>query len=298
MRIKKIGRSNIKLLLSGAILCAGGSAYAVYGGGIEYYGLNDGYLGDDAILDEWFDDEPCFTTKPIQRNEYPEIDAAEYVIDVSGVENDGNPATFVRCIQITRGQMSCELGTANGQVAACLDITAPSQMPEPGDVLRLVFDVGGPDFCDVVIERSYDIIDPKCRAGGGSGGSSGSGGAGSGGSSSGGAGGGGGTCNASNAQATLTTGQTTTIASNACVRLKNETAWSTVDPKLAAMPGTATYPVPFTYSWCSGSSSGALTGNYQNTFLINGQGSATNYGCDIFVKLGGSGSQVQFQYFQ
>ena len=295
MRINQLGRSNKRWLLSSAILCMGGSAYAVYGGGIEFYGVNDGYMGNNSILTEWFEDEPCFTNKPIQRNDYPEIDAAEYVVDVAGVEADGNPATFVRCIQITRGHMTCELGTANGQVASCLDVTAPSQMPEPGDILRLVFDVLGPDFCDVVIERNYDIIDPKCRANAGSGGA-GSGG--SGGTGSGGAGGGSGTCNASTAQATLTTGQTTTIASNACVRLKNETAWSTVDPKLSAMPGTATYPVPFTYSWCSGSSSGSLTGNYQNTFLINGQGSANNYGCDIFVKLGGNGSQVQFQYFQ
>jgi hypothetical protein len=289
MRIKSFARVHNKLLILGGTLLAAGSAMGFYGGGIEYHSTNDGYLGNTSVLGPWFEDEPCFTVKPIQRNDYPEIDASEFVIDVTGVEEDNNPATFARCRQITREQMTCEVGTATGTVAACVDSSAPSELPQPGDVLRLVFDLVDPGYCDVVIERSYDIIDPKCRA-------SGSGGAGSGGS--GGSGGGTSTCNASTAQATLTTGQTTTIASNACVRLKNESAWSTVDPKLVAMPGTAAYPVPFNYAWCSGSTSGTLTGNFQNTFLMNGQGAAPNYNCDIYVKLAGNGSQVQFQYFQ
>lgn len=290
MRINNRRRSHIKILTIGGVLLGAGSSLAFYGGGIVYQGANDGYLGNDDVLDTWFDDEPCFTNKPIQKNDYPEIDATEFVVDVAGVEDDNDPETFVRCRQLTREQMTCELGTTNGVVASCVDSTAPTDLPQPGDVLRLVFDVISPDFCDVVIERNYDVIDPKCRA-------PGSGGAGSGGSGSGG-GGGTGACNASTAQATLTTGQSTTIASNACVRLKNETSWSTVDPKLVAMPGTVSYPVSFSYNWCGGTSSGTLTGNFQNTYLINGQGSAPNYSCDIFVKLGGSGSQVQFQYFQ
>ncbi len=294
MRINKLGRAHTRLLLTVAILSAGGTAYAIYGGGIQYSGQNDGFIGDDTVLDDWFLDEPCFTNKPVQRNDYPDIDAAEFVIDVAGVEADGDPNTFVRCRQLSREQMTCEVGAADGTVAACLDQTAPSQMPQPGDVVRLVFDVLGPDFCDVAIERNYDVIDPKCRQGSGSGGASGSGGSGSGGST------GPSTCNASTAQATLTTGQTTTIASNACVRLKNETTWSTVDPKLVPHPGTTSYPVPFTYTApCTGqTSSGSLAGNYQDVYLFNGQGSSSNYGCDVFVKLGGNGSQVQFQYFQ
>jgi hypothetical protein len=299
MRTNLLRHKHSRLFIGGAILCAAGSAYALYGGGLVFRNENDGYLGTESVLNTWFLDEPCFTDKPIQRNEYPDIDEVEFVVDVLGVEEDTDPKTFVRCRQIQRNQMTCELGTSDGTVASCVDATAPSQLPEPGDVVRLLFDLIAPSICDVVVERNYDVIDPKCRGPVGSGGASGSGGSpSSGGSSGSGGSGGSATCNASNAQATLTTGQSTTIASNACVRLKNESAWSTVDPKLQALPGTATYPVPFSYTWCSGSSSGSLAGNYANTFLINGPGSAANYSCDIFVKLGGNGSQVQFQYFQ
>jgi hypothetical protein len=147
----------------------------------------------------------------------------------------------------------------------------------------------GSTECELTVSTGfqYGIADPKCRAGGGGSGN------GSGGSS-----GGSSTCNASNAAAVLTTGQMTTIASNACVRLVNETSWSTINPKIQAMSGTASYPVNFTATSCTGSGSGSLTGNWVERFLIDGPGTATNNQCDIFVKLNGNGSQVQFSYFQ
>jgi hypothetical protein len=105
-------------------------------------------------------------------------------------------------------------------------------------------------------------------------------------------------CDATTASATLATSQSTTIASNACVRLKNEVTWATIDPSIQATPGTATYPVPFSYSSCSGTGTGTLTGNWNQAYLFNGQGAATNAKCDIFVKLKGDGSAVSFVYYE
>jgi hypothetical protein len=153
----------------------------------------------------------------------------------------------------------------------------------------------GSTECEITVSTGfkYGIADPKCRAQSGSGGGGGGGGSGSGGSS-----GGTSTCNASNAAAVLTTGQMTTIASNACVRLVNETSWSTINPKIQAMSGTASYPVNFTATSCSGTASGSLTGNWVERFLVDGPGSTANNHCDVLVKLYGNGSQVQFSYFQ
>jgi hypothetical protein len=83
------------------------------------------------------------------------------------------------------------------------------------------------------------------------------------------------------------------------VRLKNETGWSTIDPHLQALPGTAAYPVPFSYSSCDSSGSGALTGDWSNAYVADGHpGPESNPGCDVFVQLGGDGSQVSFAYYE
>ncbi len=305
MRTTKLGRSKNKLLLGGSVFFAASSAFAIYGDGYEYFSDTRGFIGDETVLDAWFADDPCFDDKPIQYTAYPDVASGEYLVDPEGVALDNNSKTFFRCRQVQSGQMTCELGLADGTVVACTDGEGPARLPQPDDLVRLAFyfdsefpnDPGTYDVCDIVVERSYGEADPKCRA------DTGTGGSGSGGSSATGGGSSGGTvCDATTAQAVLGTSMDVNIASNACVRLKNEVSWSTINPKLVAVSenGSA-YPVDFSYSApCTGQSgTGTLTGQWNEAYLFDGTNdSQPNFGCDVYVQLEGDGSLINFNYYQ
>lgn len=270
--------------LTAACVLIGGSAVANFGPsgdpGMSYIG---------PVPNSWFQGQPC-PEGPIHFSQDPNLpEIHRWEIDPVGVEEDGDPNTYLRC-RLLRPVESilCQVGLADGSVVSCNANEGPYQLPQDGEVVLMSIDTYlGAGRCEVHVSTGYKygIADPKCRAQGGGGGSGGSSGSSS-------------TCNAANAAAVLTTGQMTTIASDACVRLVNESSWSTINPKIQAMSGTASYPVPFTATSCSGSSTGSLTGNWVERFLVDGFGVTPNNYCDVFVKLQGNGSQVQFSYFQ
>ena len=129
----------------------------------------------------------------------------QYQINVSGVANDGDPDTYLRCTDFANLQsLSCIAGlgrTINDEprVVGCRDLQGPHVLPRPGDVayLRLVVEypdeINNPDgtvvpetSCEIFIGTgdAYGEANPNCRGadtgtGGtaGTGGSSGTGGA-------------------------------------------------------------------------------------------------------------------------
>ena len=132
--------------------------------------------------------------------------------------------------------------------------------------------------------------------GAGKGGSS-SAGSSSAGSSAGGASSGGTTggtgCDAAHAVATITTQQVYTGKANDCVRLAVNPTWAMIALKFQPMPGTAAYPVPFSFFSCAGNGTGSLTGDYvENTFKTG-----TNPGCDFFVQFGGGATTIKVTYY-
>lgn len=264
----------------------GVSATAFYGGGTLHFG----YIG--PYVPEWFEDEPCLDpSTPVTY--FDDFGARQYTFIVGELENDGDPETYLKCDLIANlDEIDCNAGVGNGEYISCMDPGGPHQIPRDGDIVYITYsdleDINHPGFCNVVISTGnrFGTADPKCRAPAGDGDGDGDGDGGS------------PTCNASTAAATLSTGQQTTIASNACVRLTNENSWSTVDPQLQALPGTAQYPVPYTATSCAGSASSSLTGDYVTSHLIDGAGAATNPQCDVFVQLQGNGSQVTFRYYE
>lgn len=277
------------LLLAGLFL-VGVPAAAFYGGG----GGSGWYFG--SMPSNWFTGEPCFTStiETDVRNGIREVR-----VNPAGVLNDGNPNTFLRCQDFAnQNRLVCAAGFPDGTVVSCGDDFGPKRGPGPSDKVYIVLDTTNPASCDVVIESAYGEANPACRGTVGTGGTSGTGGTTStGGTATGGTGGTNATCNATNAQAVLSTGQSTTIASNACVQLKVDPTWSTVDPLIQALPGTSTYPVPFSVSSCKGTQTQSFTGDWSQNWLVDGQGAAANIGCDIFVKLQGDGSTVKFTYY-
>lgn len=282
MKNKNVRGLSTKVKLLGAGLLVSIPVLAVGGGG---GGLSTGaYIGE--LPEAWFQDEPCHNGVITI---YEDTFLLEYQIDVSGVASDGDPNTYLKCTaQANLQTLTCNAGLSDGTVIGCRDIAGPHLLPAPGNVVYMQYDPVSTAPCNILIGtgNEFGTADPKCRTGGdgdgdGSGGSTGS------------------PCNASTAAATLTTGQTTNIASNACVRLKNEAGWSTIDPQLQALPGTAAYPVPFSYSSCDASGSGSLTGDWFTAYVGDGQaGPESNPGCDIFLQLEGSGSQVSFAYYE
>jgi len=78
------------------------------------------------------------------------------------------------------------------------------------------------------------------------------------------------------------------------VRLTVNPTWSTVKIELQPKPGTASYPVPFSFSSsCATPGTGSLTANYVNVVLKSG----TNPGCDYFVQFTGGTTALQFTYY-
>jgi hypothetical protein len=133
----------------------------------------------------------------------------------------------------------------------------------------------------------------------GAGGTAGSGAAGSAGSA-GSAGAGGGTtataCDSAHALTSVVGGATYTGHAGDCVRLTVNPAYSSVNIQLQALPGTAGYPVTYTFSsTCAASGSGSLTADYSQPTLLKAN---TNPGCDFYVQFTGSATAVlKFTYF-
>jgi hypothetical protein len=57
-------------------------------------------------------------------------------------------------------------------------------------------------------------------------------------------------------------------------------------------PDSGTYPVPFSWSNCGATSSGAFTANYANQAMT-----PVSSQCPIYVKLGGNGDMLHFQWW-
>lgn len=276
------------------LFLVGVPAAALYGGAQG----TGWYLG--PLPSNWFNSnvygvEPCFT-------DTIETDVRDTVREVrinpAGVANDGDPNTYLKCTDFAnQNTLVCQAGFPDGTVVKCGDINGPKRGPGPTDRVYMLVEENAPqNGCDIVIESVYGESNPACRTSGtggstGTGGSMGTGGVVATGGSSGSA------CNASTAAAVLSTGQSTTVASNACVQLRIDPTWSTVDPNIQAQPGTSAYPVPYTATSCKGTSSGTLVGDWDQDWLIDGQGATTNFGCDVFVKLQGTGTAVKFVYY-
>lgn len=275
--MKTIGRQ--RTWIFGAVFLFGVPAAAFFGGGFR----TGSYMG--PLPSTYYAGEPCF---PATISSYTEDGLTEVMINPRGVASDNDPKTYLRCSDIANtSRIICHAGFPDGTVATCSDTISPRTLPSLDDRVYMVLDLAatGSDTCDIVIESSFGEANPACRASG-TGGTSGTGGSPPTGS-----------CNASTAAATLSTGQSTTIASNACVRLKIDPTWSSVDPIIQAQPGTSSYPVPFTATSCKGNSSGSLTGDWNQNYLVDGPGATANYNCDVFVQLQGSGSAVKFVYY-
>lgn len=241
----------------------------------------DSYIGN--VPNGFYDDEPCFT-ETIDIFFDPIVGMQEVRVNPTGVANDGDPDTFLSCHDQGQQTIGCIAGFPDGTVATCFDGFGPHVLPEDGDEVFLLIDPNDDSFCDVVVQRKFGQDNPNCRESAGTGGTS--------------SGGGSSTCNASTASAVLSTGQSTTIASNACLQLKIDPSWSTVNPYLQPMSGTTSYPVPFSYSSCVRDGTGTLAGDWVNVYLVDGPDAAPNFGCDVFVKLGGNGQGVvNFSYF-
>lgn len=100
-------------------------------------------------------------------------------------------------------------------------------------------------------------------------------------------------CDAAHAVATITTQQVYTGKANDCVRLAVNPTWAMIALKFQPMPGTAAYPVPFSFFSCAGNGTGSLTGDYvENTFKTG-----TNPGCDFFVQFGGGATTIKVTYY-
>jgi hypothetical protein len=179
-------------------------------------------------------------------------------------------------------------GFPDGTIANCYDVVGPHVLPQAGDEVYLLIDPSDNLYCDLIVQRKFGQDNPNCRDETGTGG----------GTSTGGTTNGSGQCNDANVDAILSTGQSTTIAGDACIRLVVEPSWSTVNPAIQPMSGTASYPVPFSYQSCAGNGTGALLGDWQQAYLVDGPTSAPNFGCDVYLKLTGSSQNlVQFSYF-
>lgn len=275
----------------GAVFLFGVPSLAFFGGGMR----TDGYIG--PLPSSYYDGEPCFTDSV---HSYTEFGLVEVQVNPRAVLEDGDPNTYLRCSDFANlNRVICHVGFPNGTVASCSDTAGPRNLPDLDDRVYIVIDPGSPgsDNCDIVIEKTYGEANPACRPASTGGASGTGGGSSTGGFSSSGGGTGTGSCNASNAAAVLSTGQSTTIASNACIHLRVDPTWSSVNPVIQAQPGTAAYPVPFTATSCAGSSAGSLVGNWDQQYLIDGPNPASNFGCDVFVQLQGTGAAVQFGYF-
>lgn len=267
----------IRLGVAGSVMFLGVPAIAFFGGGF----IHGGYLGE--LPASWFEEEVC-TTEGITLTTQSIFHIRQWEIKPSILRDDGDPNTYVKCsITASLDEMVCNVGFPDGTVLGCGDDGGPHQLPREGDTIYITMDEAPSTHCEIIVGTgdSFGIADPKCRQPEGTGG---------GGSVS--------TCSAATAAAVLNTGQSTTIASNSCIQLVNQPTWSSVNPSIHPYPGTASYPVPFSYTSCAGGGEGSLTGNFNAAYLMDGPNPGPNYGCDIFLKLEGNGSPVQFTYWQ
>jgi hypothetical protein len=277
-------RDQSKLLFSGALLFV-----ALPASGFVQISSNS-FIGN--VPDGLYDGEPCFP-EVIDIFNDPVVGIDEVRVNTLGVVSDGDPDTFLTCYDQGNETVACMAGFPDGTIANCYDIVGPHVLPEPGDQVFLLIDPYDNLYCDLIVQRKFGEDNPACREETGTGGSTSTGGTGSSGGSSSGT-----VCDATNVDAILNTGQSTTIANNACIRLVMEPSWSSVNPAIQPMSGTSSYPVPFTYTSCKGSGSASLLGDWQTTFLVDGPNPAANFGCDIFLQLTGNGqSLVKFSYF-
>jgi hypothetical protein len=81
------------------------------------------------------------------------------------------------------------------------------------------------------------------------------------------------------------------VASNVCLKmvLPADQSWI---KKITLQPEGGVYPLPFSWSNCGTNSNAAFTANYANAVL-----NPVTAECPIFVKLGGSGSPVNVQWW-
>ena len=101
-------------------------------------------------------------------------------------------------------------------------------------------------------------------------------------------------CDAAHSLATIATSTTYTGKANDCVRLAVNPSWATVAIQLQGQPGTAVYPVPFSFSsTCAAAGTGSLPANYTSVTLKSG----TNPGCDYFVQFTGGTTALKFTYY-
>lgn len=101
-------------------------------------------------------------------------------------------------------------------------------------------------------------------------------------------------CDAAHSVATVATTTTYVGKANECVRLAVNPSWATVKILLQAQPGTAAYPVPFSFSAsCAASGTDSLTANYDEAILKQG----ANPGCDYFVQFTGGATALKFTYY-
>ena len=100
------------------------------------------------------------------------------------------------------------------------------------------------------------------------------------------------TCDAAHAVATLTGGSYLGKA-NDCVRLAINPTWDVVGVKLQAFPGTAMYPLSFSFFGCDGNGTGSLSADYAESTLKSGK----NPGCDYFVQFGGGATTIMVTYY-
>jgi hypothetical protein len=92
-------------------------------------------------------------------------------------------------------------------------------------------------------------------------------------------------------------GHETTVASDACVRVRDQYPWwwNTKVMLFQNVNGTTEFPIPFEWvNTCSGSSgSGVFTNNWQDKFL-----NTTNSACPTLIKLNGSGAgTIRLRYW-
>ncbi len=135
------------------------------------------------------------------------------------------------------------------------------------------------------------------KAGASSAGSTSAGGTSAGGTSAGGTSAGGATgsttCDAAHAVATIQTSTEYTGKANDCVRLAVNPSWSVIGLKFQPSPGTAVYPVPFSFFSCGGNGTGSLTADYASVTFKSGP----NPGCDFFVQFGGGATTIKVTYY-
>jgi hypothetical protein len=78
-----------------------------------------------------------------------------------------------------------------------------------------------------------------------------------------------------------------------CVRLAVNTGWATVKIEFQPQPGTAGYPISYSFSSCAGSGTGSLTADYAESVMIMG----TNPGCDVYVQFKGGATTIKATYY-